>query len=860
MSFHVVVPPEVSKSDPDWSIKWGGFDSLRERDLESLMTVGNGYLGTRGSLEEPSSASRPLTLIAGLFNAIPEAGDMPRLAAAPDWLCLRIRVDGEELSVDSGQNIEHNRTLDLKRGLLLREWRHQDGRGRITRYRSMRFASMADRHVVGMRICITPENYTARLTVESGIDGDVANTGGMTGADHWKYLEPVTSGPIESGGVVFAMRTRGHRPNISPIAVALASRTTVSVEIGQGEATNIPGDHISSDADAPNQAGPDFHHRSIFNSLFATEVTEWDAAIGQSYIIDKIVTVWTSRDDDANESAQPDNGPAAADGRRPRVVTTTFKGAQKDSSKQFQTDPRERAIQHLTQQSETGIDRLISASGEEWARRWTDAEIDIEGDRDTQRAIRFAIYHLIIAADPNDEHVSISPRTLTGEVYNGHVFWDTETFMLPFFTFTHPPSARSLLMYRYWTLPGARAKARANGYKGAMYAWESADTGLETTPTEVPLPTGGVVKVLSGIEEQHISADIPYAVWQYWQATGDDRFMADFGAEIIFECARFWASRLTLGQDGKCHILKVIGPDEYHEDVNDNAFTNVMAAWTMETASSLAGWMKNSHQAAMLDLESRIGLNAREPEQWKELSAKMYTGLDAKTGLFEQFAGFSKLDQIDLASYEPRTAPMDILLGHDRIQQVQVVKQADVLMLFQLLPDRYSSEIVRKNYEYYEPRTAHGSSLSPATHALIAARLGLTDAARRFFAMGANIDLGNGLGNTFGGVHGATCGGLWQAIVMGFAGVELTEDGIRIDPKFPRVWGRVAISLIYRSRHLRIAVEPEPSTVSVTLEDGADPLDIRIGSTRARVGTGQLATARLIDGKWTIDPRGALDS
>jgi trehalose/maltose hydrolase-like predicted phosphorylase len=847
---------EIATADPDWSLTWNDFEPLRERELESLMTVGNGYLGTRGSVEEGSSASSPLTLIAGVYDALPEAHNMPELVAAPNWLSFKVLVDGKALSLDSGENLEHIRTLDLKTGVLRREWRHRDPEGRITRYRSLRFASMADRHVLGMRIWISPENYSGKMTVQSGIDGDVANIDFSNGTRRLKYLDPIYSNAIESGGVLFAMRTKGQRAHLPQITVALAARTLISY--GEDNSTAHPSsDNIAAptNGDAHTNKPIDFRHQSLTDQLSALEIIEWEASEGQSYVLDKFVSVWTSRDDVAYNPASP---ATTADG--PAFVARQAQYGGHNGSKsetvaaagRIQAATINRALSHLRHQTAAGLDLLMSESGSAWQSRWADAEIDVETRAEIQHALRFAMYHLIIAANPKDDRISISARTLSGQVYNGHIFWDTEIFMLPFFVFTHPPSARALLMYRYWTLPGARQKARSNGYQGAMYAWESADTGLETTPTEVPLPTGGVVKVLSGIEEDHISANVPYAVWQYWKAAGDDQFIVDFGAEIIIECARFWASRVTDEKDGKYHILKVIGPDEYHEDVDDDAFTNTMAGWTLETGAEISVWMDQNHPGAMRDLKFRIALSDLEPGRWRDIAARMYLAQDATSGLIEQCAGFFGLEQIDLASIEPRTAPIDMLLGHERVQRAQVIKQADVLMLFQLLPDRYSRSTILKNYEYYEPRTGHGSSLSPATHSLIAARLGLKSTALHFFDMAANVDLGNGMGNASGGIHAATCGGLWQAFVFGFAGLEPLQGGLSIDPKPPAEWGRLAISMVYRGRHLGIEIDPEPLKVRVRLRYAGDPIEVRIGSVLGTVANNSPLSASFLDGEWRL--------
>ena len=241
-------------------------------------------------------------------------------------------------------------------------------------------------------------------------------------------------------------------------------------------------------------------------------------------------------------------------------------------------DPAPRARQALARNLSLGWRKVLEAHEAAWAARWTAGDVRIEGDDELQRAVRFAVYHLTSAANPDDERVSIGARGLTGDAYFGHVFWDTEIYLLPFYTATWPEAARALLMYRYHTPPGARAKAARFGYKGALYAWESADTGEETTPENILGPDGEPIEVLTGKMEHHISADVAYAVWQYWRATGDEDFLLRAGAEIVLDTARFWASRAVAESDGKWHIRHVIGPDEYHEDVDDNAFTNVMAS------------------------------------------------------------------------------------------------------------------------------------------------------------------------------------------------------------------------------------------------------------------------------------------
>lgn len=787
--------------DHSWLITWGGLDPLREHEIESLTTIGNGYLGTRGSLDEAGRTSRPATLIAGVFHVQPEPGSLSELSVAPDWTQLRIWIEGEQLWPDEGEMLEHRRILDLRKGLLVREWWHRNPSGRVTRITFLRFASLADRRTAAQRVTIVPENYSGRIRVEASLSAESSNADPLTHASAVNHLDPLLA-KAERNTVVLSVCTKGS----AGMAEDNHWRKPVSI---------VEASHCK----LHDQAGNGIEGAVEITSRHASQVFDWQASIGRRYTIDKIVTFATGRD-------------LPVDAVPEELV--------------------EQATRQLADHSvRAGFDRLLQNSAECWERRWNDAELSVEGDARAQIALRFAIYHMIIAGNPEDERVSISARTLSGHSYKGHVFWDTEIFMLPFFTYTHPPTARALLMYRYQTLPGARRKARAFGYKGAMYAWESTDTGDETTPAEITMPTGKVVQVMSGLQEHHISADVPYAIWQYCNATGDDLFMRDAGAEIIIECARFWESRVQHGQDGKFHILQVVGPDEYHESIDDNAFTNILAAWNLETALVICSWMEQTFPQHWHTLRNRLEISDADRLRWREVAARMYTGFDETTGLIEQFDGFLKLEDLDLKAFEPRSAPIDLILGQKRTQAAQVVKQADVLMLFQLLADRYSRSVIEKNFRYYEPRTGHGSSLSPCTHALLAARLDFPDMAAAYFDQAAYLDLDNTMGNAAGGIHAAACGGLWQSVVFGFAGMTDSNGVLSFDPHLPGRWKRLAFSLVHRGRRLRVTVGSLPvPNVRVEVREGDQPVNLGLGSLQLQATVAAPAEAVCLDGVW----------
>lgn len=481
-----------------------------------------------------------------------------------------------------------------------------------------------------------------------------------------------------------------------------------------------------------------------------------------------------------------------------------------------------------------------------WSDRWNGADVEVEGDPESQRALRFALYHLISAGDPESDEASIGARGLTGPGYRGHVFWDTEAFMLPFFVFTHPPTARALLAYRYRTLPAARAKAASAGYRGALYAWESADTGEEVTPAFGFGPEGERVPILTGEQEHHISADVAWAVWRYWQATRDEGFMADMGAEMILETARLWASRARRGRDGSFHVADVIGPDEYHEGVLDNAFTNAMARWNLERGLEVAELLGRAGLPARREVRRRVGLRSVELRRWERIAAGLVDGFDPGTTLYEQFAGFFDLEDVVGADVAPRPFAGDAILGRDRVRRSQVVKQADVLMLAHMLPELMAPEVVRANYRYYEPRTTHGSSLSPAIHASVAARIGEPEDAAAYFRMAAAIDLDDRMGNAALGIHMATMGGLWQAAVVGFGGLTASDDGVRFDPRLPAGWDRLAFPLRWRGTTIR--VEARPGAITLDL-DG--PARAAVGSRTFRgLSAGRYAAAAR-GGRWS---------
>jgi trehalose/maltose hydrolase-like predicted phosphorylase len=471
-------------------------------------------------------------------------------------------------------------------------------------------------------------------------------------------------------------------------------------------------------------------------------------------------------------------------------AVTFYKFSAIHSSRDF-ADPTDAATQTVESAIRRGWQALFAEHAARWADYWHDCDVEITGDELAQRAIRFAIYHVLIATPQHDEHVSIGAKTLSGPGYKGHVFWDTELFMLPFLTVTQPKLARNLLMYRYHNLQGARNKAKEAGFEGAMFPWESTDTGEETTPRWTnPAPDGSRIRIWTGDTEQHISTDIAYAVMQYWQWTADEEFFVKHGAEIVLDTAVFWGTRAEYNAElDRFELRMQIGPDEYHENIDNSVFTNSMVRWHLKTALDVRQWLLDQHPQEAAALLARLAITDERLAHWQQIIDKMVIFYDPDQGILEQFEGFFKLDRVDLSLWTPRTAAMDYILGHETIQHTMIIKQADVVMLMALLGDQVGDDAFkRRNWNFYYPIVDHGSSLSPSTHAWIAARIGLINEAYKEFLFAARIDLEDSKGNVRDGIHAAAAGGLWEAAIFGFAGVNPTGAEFSVNPNLPEDW------------------------------------------------------------------------
>lgn len=458
-------------------------------------------------------------------------------------------------------------------------------------------------------------------------------------------------------------------------------------------------------------------------------------------------------------------------------------------------EPAQESIKCALIAEKAGFEMLYDRNCELWERRWDISDIRIEGDDLSQQGIRYNIFQLLQAFDDDNSGVSIGARALTHSRYKGCYFWDTDIFMLPYYLYTNPKAARNLVMYRYNTLQGARENAKAQNMEGARYAWMCTTDGLEQCDTwDI------------GLSEVHVTADIAYAVNNYAYATGDEAFMADFGAEILIETARYWRTRFTYeSKSGKYNLLFVKGPDEYCGVSNNNTYSIFMAINNFKAAALAVEFLKCKHPDKFRILKDKLSFDESEIAAWDNIASNVNINYDKEKKLYIEDDNFLKLEPRDIKTIKSGNQASYHNICFDYLQRLRVVKQADVLLLMLLLPDSFSAEEKKAAWDFYEPITLHDSSLSFGSHAQFAANIGLMDKAYDYFLKCVRYDLDDVMGNTGReGLHMASMGSAWQAVVFGFAGVSMEGGSIRVNPALPKEWNGISFSLIYRKKLYRV--------------------------------------------------------
>jgi beta-phosphoglucomutase family hydrolase len=480
------------------------------------------------------------------------------------------------------------------------------------------------------------------------------------------------------------------------------------------------------------------------------------------------------------------------------------------------------ALERLGRARDLGPGALLGEQRRSWARRWDHADIEVVGDPELTRAVRFSLFHLLSSAARRGE-AAVGARGLTGSAYAGHVFWDADVFVLPVLAAVDARAARAVLEYRIRRLGAARDRAAADGRAGARFPWESAHDGTDVTPRWGIDRRGERVAILTGDLEEHVTADVAWSAWRLASWAGDWSFLTGPGYPLVVDTARYWASRVRWDDRGRAHIDRVIGPDEYHEDVDDNAFTNLMARWNLRRA------------AEVVERVGAAGADLDEVPEWRRTADALVDGYEPATGRYEQFAGYDRL--LPMVVSEPgRPIPDPARLpGPEELPATQVSKQADVLMAHLLIPEETVPGSLAENLRYYLPRCAQGSSLSPSVHATLLARAGRTDEALALLQVAAVVDLEGPTDATAEGLHLANLGGVWQAVVHGFAGVAVgrPDDAVLIvDPRLPAAWEELRVSLVWHGTPVHLVCRHDSVQVAP-----AAAVTVRVHGTVARVGS-----------------------
>lgn len=727
---------------------------------EAVMVLGNGYMGLRSANEEPYLGERRNLFINGTFNQA-DPNEVTELPNAADTTQLDIRIDGERFSLEFGEVEQYSKQLNLNEAELMRSFKWTSPKGKKLQFCFRRFVSLKNLHLIGMQLEITNLGAAVDLSIDSGINAQMTNSG----VQHFQ---------------------EGHQRIAENRFIQLTQTTAQS---GIDFVHTAVHSFRLNDEEITAEAERNMERRRVWMA-FGIELGPNDR-----FEMEKLSTVHTSRD---KELAA---GTYSLESLQMKALTELEELEQKG----YQLSMEEHRAVWQEQVWDTG-----------------DVEIDSEHPED-QLALRSAIYHLAAMAPAHDERMGIGAKALSGEGYKGHSFWDTEIFILPVFIYSKPEAARSLLLYRYHGLPGARKKAAENGFAGAMYPWEAAwPTDGEVTPEwgGIDIVTGGQTKIWSGFIEQHISADIAFAVEQYVNAAGDEEFLVRHGYEMVFETARFWSSRLEW-KDGerRFELTNVIGPDEYKEHVDNNAFTNWMAFFNLKLALRYA----ESLQKENVSLWQSLGQES-DLADWREKADQLYLPVPrAEDGVLPQDDTYLGLPEIDLGKYRNQKSVRTIYRDYNAegINGIQVTKQADVILLFYLLEqtflkdDRlFSEEAKRAAFHYYEPRTLHDSSLSLSTHAIAANDIGESELAYSLFRKACEVDLGPDMHSSDAGIHAAAMGGIWKAAVFGFAGVRQRDGTLTVNPKLPKEWQRMKLTVYRQGTALDLLITHESLKVS----------------------------------------------
>ena len=760
----IELPPEHIFPASDWTIAETRFSPRFYERAETVFSLSNGYLGVRGTFEEARPSVDPGTYVNGFHETWPIPHPEPAFGLArtgqtmldvPDATPLRLYVDDEPLYLPTARLPEYRRTLDMRAGTLSRDLVWSTGSGKHVRVRSCRLVSLDERHLMAFRYEVTAIDHPAAVVVSSQLLDHRA-----PGSHNADRVDPRLASAL------------GHRPverrisHVSDLRLLAGYRTHNSgMTLGAGV------DHLV-ECESPLRTSTSWNEDA--GELLVTV----EAQVGVPLVITKYATYQSSR------SIAPDELVARCDRTLDRAVGGSF-------------------------------DRLLAKQREHLDRFWdrADVRVDADGvDPRLQLAIRWNLFQ-VAQATWCAQGAGVPAKGLTSQAYDGHYFWDTELYIVPFLAYTQPRLARNLLRFRFSMLDRARARARELGQRGAMFPWRTIN-GDEAS-----------ANFQAGTAQYHINADISYAMQKYTEVRGDPRFAAQLSAEVLVETARLWEDLGFYGKDGLFHIHGVTGPDEYTTVVNDNTFTNLMARENMRSAATTVRWLRSDRPDDYVALVDAVSLREPEVAAWEAAAEAMYVPYDEQLGIHPQDHAFLDHEVWDLEGTPREQFPL--LLHHHPlvIYRFQVLKQADIVLAMLLLNDEFSDEQKRRNFDYYDRLTTGDSSLSASVQSIIAAEVGREREALEYFSHALLMDLGDAAGNTSDGVHVASAAGVWSSLVRGFGGVRDRGGRLSFSPRLPGSWRSLQFSLRFHDRQLRVHLTHEEERYLV---DEGDSLEITL--------------------------------
>ena len=758
----IVAPPEHLFPPDEWRIVEAAWTPEYADRAETIFALANGYVGIRGTLDEGRPALAPETLISGFHETWPivhaeEAYGLARVGQTiinvPDATPLELFVDDEPLYLPTARVSDYARVLDLRRGVLERQLVWSTPGGKRVTVRTSRLVSLEHRHVVALCIDVTIDRPAPVAVVSRVVDRCHGAPGRERG----------TADP-----------RLGRRLDGRVLQPRLAEDGQDRVVLGY-EATNS--------------------HMTL--AMGIQHVLEGDAAarVETTLAADRSETVVTA-----------DLTP----GSHLRVVKYVTYQTSRSVPPQ---DLAERCRRTLDRTVAAGYQALADAQRENLDRFWSRADVEVVDRRApvrVQQAVRWNLFQLC-QASWRIEGASIPAKGLTGSAYDGHYFWDTETYVLPFLAYTEPHIARNILRFRHSMLPKARERAAMLDLRGALFPWRTIN-GEESSAL-----------YQAGTAQYHLSADIAYAIRRYVDVRGDVDFLAEVGAEILVETARMWEDLGFYADDGCFHLHGVTGPDEYTAVVNDNAFTNLMARLNLNYAVHALHLLEERSPERHRALTQDLALRPDELASWERAAAAMYVPHDEVRGITPQDESFLTRERWDLEATPAELFPLMLHFHPLVIYRRQVLKQADVVMAMFLVGNEFSLEQKRRNFAYYDPITTGDSSLSASIQSIVASEIGEEAAATRYFDFALLMDLADLAGNVSDGIHVASAAGAWMALVFGFGGVRDFDGRLTIDPQLPQHLERLAFSLRFRDRQLRITLTHDEERY---LLDEGEPVEV----------------------------------